>query len=122
MFVCILVVHSFHVPARRDLLFSLGASAGLMAVGAAQAIDLHFAIYALAWVGFVLWALVESWTSASQGGRNSPSGVGTAVLMVALAATAVFLVLPAPIVAVHINFLDRAGSGGSVPVPRGPRR
>jgi transglutaminase-like putative cysteine protease len=117
LFVCILVVHSFHVPARRDLLFSLGASAGLMAVGAAQAIDLHFGTYAAAWVAFVLWALIESWASASQGGRNSLAGIGTAVLMVALAATAIFLVLPAPIVAVHINFLDRAGSGGTVPVP-----
>ena len=117
LFVCILVVHSFHVPARRDLLFSLGASAGLMAVGAAQAIDLHYGIYALAWVAFVLWALIESWTSASHGGRTSAPGVGTALLMVTLAATAIFLVLPAPIVAVHINFLDRAGSGGAVPVP-----
>lgn len=117
LFVCILVVHSFHVPARRDLLFSLGASAGLMAVGAAQAIDLRYGIYALGWVVFVLWALIESWASASQGGRTSPSGVGTAVVMVSLTATAIFLLLPAPIVAVHINFLDRAGSGGAVPDP-----
>ena len=33
LLVSVLVVHSFHVPSRRDLLFSLGASAGLMAVG-----------------------------------------------------------------------------------------
>jgi transglutaminase-like putative cysteine protease len=117
LFVCILVVHSFHVPARRDLLFSLGASAGLMAVGAAQAIDLRYGIYALAWVACVLWALIESWTSVSHGGRISAPGVSTAVLMVALTAAAIFLLLPAPIVAVHINFLDRAGSGGAVPVP-----
>ncbi len=117
LFVCILVVHSFHVPARRDLLFSLGASAGLMAVGAAQAIDLHYGIYALAWVAFVLWALIESWASASHGGRTSVPGVGIALLMVTLTATAIFLVLPAPIVAVHVNFLDRTGSGGAVPVP-----
>ncbi len=74
LFVCILVVHSFHVPSRRDLLFSIGASAGLMAVGAAQAIDLHYGIYALAWVGFVLWALIESWASLSHGGRTSSGG------------------------------------------------
>ena len=34
-----------------------------------------------------------------------------------LLAAAVFLILPAPTVAVRINFLARAGSGGSVPVP-----
>ena len=34
LLVAVLVVHSFHVPSRRDLLFTLGASAGLMAVGA----------------------------------------------------------------------------------------
>ena len=70
LFVCILVVHSFHVPSRRDLLFSLGASAGLMAVGAAQAIDLHYGVYAVAWVGFVLWGLVESWASAATAGGH----------------------------------------------------
>ena len=51
LFVWIQVVHSFHVPARRDLLFSLGGSAALMAVAAAQAIDLHYGLYALAWFG-----------------------------------------------------------------------
>ncbi len=117
LFVCIQVVHSFHVPSRRDLLFSLGASAGLMAVGAAQAIDLHFGPYALLWVGFVLWALIESWASASQGGRTSPRGLGTALVAVMLAAAVIFLLLPAPTVAVRINFLDRAGTGGAVAVP-----
>ena len=74
LFVCILVVHSFHVPSRRDLLFSLGASAGLMAVGAAQAIDLHYGVYALAWVGFVLWASgrVLGIGAATAGGHPQP--------------------------------------------------
>ncbi len=42
LLVSILVLHSFHVPSRRDLTFSLAAAAGLMAVGGAQAIDLTF--------------------------------------------------------------------------------
>ncbi len=117
LFAFVLVLHSFHVPSRRDLLFSVGASAGLMAVGAAQAIDLHYGIYAVAWVGFVLWALIESWASVSHGGRTSVSGLGTVLLAVSSTAMAVFLALPAPIVAVRINFLDRTGSGGAVRVP-----
>ena len=38
-------------PARRDLAFSLAGSATLMAVAAAQAVDLAFGVYVVAWVG-----------------------------------------------------------------------
>ena len=88
-----------------------------VAVGVAQAIDLHYGVYVLLWIGFVLWSLVESWTSASRGGRTSAPGLGTVLLAVTAAAAAIFLVLPAPIVAVRINFLEAAGSGGAVAVP-----
>jgi transglutaminase-like putative cysteine protease len=115
LLVWIQVVHSFHVPARRDLLFSLGGSAALMAVAAAQAIDLHFGVYALAWFGFGLWGLVEMWSSASHGGRVPTGGLGSTVGAIAVAAIAVFLLLPAPSVAVRINFLARAGGGGVIP-------
>jgi transglutaminase-like putative cysteine protease len=117
MFVWIQVVHSFHVPARRDLIFSLGGSAGLMAVSAAQAIDLHYGWYVLAWAGFSLWGLVELWSSASHGGRVSTVGLGSTVAALSVAAVAIFLVLPAPNVAVRINFLSQQGSGGSIAVP-----
>jgi transglutaminase-like putative cysteine protease len=117
LFVWIQVVHSFHVPARRDLLFSLGGSAALMAVAAAQAIDIHFGLYVLAWSAFGLWALVEMWSSASNGGRVSSRGLGWTVGAITVAAVAVFLVLPAPNVAVRINFLARSGNGGAVPIP-----
>ena len=117
LFISILVMHSFHVPARRDLLFSLGASAGLMAVGAAQAIDVSYGWYALAWLGFGLWALVEMWASASGGGRVSAPGLGTALGAVTLASAGIFLLLPAPTVGVRINFLSQAGTGGPVAVP-----
>jgi hypothetical protein len=59
LLVAVLAVHSFHVPARRDLLFSLGASAGLMAIAATQSIDLRFGYYVLAWVGLCLWSLTD---------------------------------------------------------------
>jgi protein-glutamine gamma-glutamyltransferase len=117
LFISILVVHSFHVPARRDLMFSLGASAGLMAVGAAQAIEVSFGWYALAWLACGLWALIEMWASASGGGRVSARGLGAVVGAVTLASAGIFLLLPAPTVGVRINFLSQPGSGGPVAVP-----
>ncbi len=117
LLVSVLVVHSFHVPSRRDLLFSLGASAGLMAVAGAQAIDLRFGLFVVAWVGFGLWALTEMWISASGGGRISTGGLVAALAAVTAAAAAVFLALPAPVVASRVAFLARAGLGGAVGVP-----
>ncbi len=117
LLVSVLVVHSFHVPARRDLLFSLAASAGLMAVEGSQAIDLHFGLYVIAWACFGLWSLTEMWTSASGGGRMSWVGIGATLAAVTTAAAAAFLVLPAPMVSARVNFLSRAGIGGDVGVP-----
>ncbi len=117
LLISVLVVHSFHVPARRDLLFSLGASAGLMAVGGSQAIDLHFGLFVIAWAGFGLWGMTEMWASASGGGRISWVGIGAAVAATATAAAAIFLVLPAPVVSARVNFLSRAGAGGDIGVP-----
>jgi transglutaminase-like putative cysteine protease len=117
LLVSVLVLHSFHVPARRDLLFSLAASAGLMAVGGAQAISLQFGFYVIAWAGFGLWGLCEMWTSASGGGRISVPSLVCALGAISAAAAAVFLVLPAPVVSSRVAFLSRAGVGGSVGVP-----
>ena len=117
LLVSVLVLHSFHVPARRDLLFSLAASAGLLAVGGAQAIDLSFGLYVAAWAAFCLWGLTEMWTSASGGTHPSVPSVVCALAALVTAAAAVFLVLPAPVVSVRVAFLSRAGLGGSVGVP-----
>jgi protein-glutamine gamma-glutamyltransferase len=117
LLVAVLVVHSFHVPTRRDLLFTLGASAGLMAVGGVLAIDLHFGLYVVAWACATLWALTEMWTSASGGGRISAAGLVLALVATSVAAAAVFLVLPAPVVSSRVSFVSRAGSGGSIGVP-----
>jgi transglutaminase-like putative cysteine protease len=114
LLVSVLVVHSFHVPARRDLLFSLGASAGLMAIGGAQAINLTFGLFVLAWAACSLWGLLEMWVSASDGGRISAGGLVAVLAATAVAAAAIFLVLPAPTVSARYNFLSAAGIGGSI--------
>ncbi len=119
LLVAVLVVHSFHVPTRRDLLFTLAASGGLMAVGGALAIDLNFGLYVAAWAASALWALTEMWTSASGGGRISASGLVLALAATSMAAAAVFLVLPAPVVSSRVNFVSHAGSGGNIGSPGG---
>jgi protein-glutamine gamma-glutamyltransferase len=117
LLVCILVVHSFHVPSRRDLMFSLAASAGLMAVGGAQAINLTFGLYVLGWAWFGFLGLILMWRSASGGGQISVGQLVAVLAGVTAAAAAVFLVLPAPTVAAKLSLFARAGSGGSIGVP-----
>ena len=117
LLVSVLVVHSFHVPSRRDLMFSLAAAAGLMAVSGAQAITMSFAFYVVAWAGCTIWGLIEMWASASDGGRQAPMRLGVVLVTVIAAAAAIFLVLPAPQVAAKLNLLARAGDGGSIGVP-----
>jgi transglutaminase-like putative cysteine protease len=117
LLVAVLAVHSFHVPSRRDLLFTLGASAGLMAVGGALAIDLRYGLYVVAWACCSLWGLTEMWTSASGGGRIRASGLVLALGATSMMAAAVFLVLPAPVVSSRVDFIARAGNGGSIGEP-----
>ena len=57
------------------------------------------------------------WISASGGGRISTGGLVAALVALTAAAAAVFLVLPAPVVASRVAFLARAGLGGAVGVP-----
>jgi transglutaminase-like putative cysteine protease len=117
LLVSVLAVHSFHVPARRDLVFSFAASAGLMAVAGAQAIDLEFGLYVAVWAGFCLWGLTEMWVSASSGGHMSVAGLLCTFAAVAVAAAVAFVFLPAPQVSVRVAYLARLGLGGSVGVP-----
>ncbi|MGH9018428.1 MAG: DUF3488 domain-containing protein, partial [Acidimicrobiales bacterium] len=115
LFVWIQVAHAFDVPARRDLSFSLAGSASLMAVAAAQAIDLGFGVYALAWMAFGLWGMLSMWGSASEGGRIGRRGLLSTVVTVAVVAGVVLAVLPAPHVAGHIDFPTNAAGGAGLP-------
>ncbi|HET6965510.1 MAG TPA: transglutaminaseTgpA domain-containing protein [Acidimicrobiales bacterium] len=117
LFAWILVVHSFHVPARRDLVFALAGSAALMAVAGAQAVDMQFGLYALSWVLFGLWTLLEVGASAAGGSRPGTRMAGTSAMGVAVTAVIVFLLLPAPTAGVRLDFRSAAGSAG--PVPQG---
>ena len=119
LFVWVQVAHAFDVPARRDLAFSLAGSASLMAVAAAQAIDLAFGVYVLVWFAFGLTGLVAMWSSASEGGRLRPGGVVATLGSVVVSGTVVLALLPAPHVAGRIDFPSDTGPGSTLPVPGG---
>ena len=114
LFAWVLCTHAFDVPARRDVAYSLAGSAALMAVAAAQSVDLALGVYVVAWVAFGLWGLVAMWQSMS-GTRGVPwltvGGAGLAVLVVAALLVAV---LPAPKVSTSLIF--PSSSAGSPPV------
>ena len=89
LFAWVLCTHAFDVPARRDVAYSLAGSAALMAVAAAQSVDLSLGVYVVAWAACGVWGLVAMWQSMS-GTRGVPwltlGAAGVAVLVVAAAA------------------------------------
>ncbi len=115
LFAWVLVVHSFHVPARRDLVFALAGSAALMAVAAAQAVDMNFGIYALAWITAGMWTLFELGASAAGGTPPRAARVVSSTTGVLAAGLVIFLLLPAPTAAVRLDFRTSPGPAGAVP-------
>jgi transglutaminase-like putative cysteine protease len=63
LFLWVQVIHSFDLPARKDLNFSLGASLTLMAVAGSISQDLRFLLPLLAYLGFGGAALILSYRS-----------------------------------------------------------
>ena len=129
LFAAMQAAHSFDMPSRRDLGFSLAGSATLMAVAAAQAIDLSFGLYVIAWALLALIALHASW--ASMAGGTAPHAFGivgwSAAALLVAGLLVVFLPLPSPpSFAVSPSLGARAGADGAnqpvrfVPAPRSP--
>ncbi len=96
LFSAMQAAHSFDMPSRRDLGFSLAGSATLVAVAAAQAIDLSFGLYVASWALLALVALHASW--ASMAGRPAAHGLGVVTSSASALLVAALLVsfLPAP--------------------------
>jgi len=97
LFIWVQLIHSFDVPGRRDLLFSLAASGALITLGAAQAVSIGFAAYLAIWLVACLVGLSCSWRSMT--GGIGPLALGSIVCagVVVVLTGAVFLVfLPSP--------------------------
>jgi transglutaminase-like putative cysteine protease len=114
LFAWVLCTHAFDVPARRDVAYSLAGSAALMAVSAAQSVDLTLGIYVVAWAVFGVWGLVAMWQSMS-GTRGVPwLTLGVAGMAVVVVAALLVAVLPAPKVSTSLIF--PSSSANSSPV------
>lgn len=95
LFLWVQVLHSFDVPARRDLLFSLAASGALVAVAGAQALDSDFGLYVAAWLAATLAALLACWASQT-GSRVRAGTVAASAAVVTASALAAVALLPPP--------------------------
>lgn len=98
LFTTMQAAHAFDVPSRRDLGFSLAGSATLMAVAAAQAVDLSFGVFVVAWAIFSLAGLCAAWSSMSGGAPARPVAilVCTGAVLVVAALLVSFLPTPRP--------------------------
>ncbi len=114
LFAWVLSTHAFDVPARRDVAYSLAGSTALIAVAAAQSVDLALGVFVLAWLGCGLWGLLAMWQSMT-GTRGVPWGtLALSGMIVALVATLLIGLLPAPRVSTSLVF--PSSSAGSPPV------
>ncbi len=118
LFTWIQVTHSFDVPSRRDLAFSLAGSVTLMAAAAVQALDMAFALFVLAWAAGMLVGLASMWGSMS-GGRPRIGAVliGGAVLLAV--GVGCLLVLPAPSVSSRLVFPSSISGDVALASPAG---
>ncbi len=99
LFMWTIAIHSFDVPARRDLTFSLSGSAGLVAIAAAQAIANSFSIIVMCWliVGIICLNLLwRSQTSNKETAKHAFVNTLSAIIFAAMISFVIVLVLPPP--------------------------
>ena len=111
VFLWVQVLHSFDLPARKDLNFSLGSSLALMAVAGSLSQDLWFGVFLVIYVCFVGAALIQAHRSEMVEGtvavtktKGSPRGGATfrfrqglgGVAIIAITSVVMFLITPQP--------------------------
>ncbi len=114
LFAWVLSTHSFDVPSRRDVTYSLAGSTALVAVAAAQSVDLGLGVWVLAWVACCVWGMVAMWQSVSETAGVPWLSLAVAGALVAVVAVLLVGVLPAPRVSASLIF--SSASGASSPV------
>ena len=117
LFAWVLSTHAFDVPSRRDVAYSLAGSTALIAVAAAQSVDLGLAIWVLAWVACCIWGLVAMWQSMSETAGVPWAPLVGAGALVAVVAVVLVGVLPAPKVSASLVFTSASQGSGPVDSP-----
>jgi transglutaminase-like putative cysteine protease len=117
LFAWVLSTHAFDVPSRRDVAYSLAGSTALIAVAAAQSVDLGLGIWVLAWVSCCVWGLVAMWQSVSETVGMPWRPLLVAGVLVALGAVVLVGVLPAPRVSASLIFTSAPGASSPLDNP-----
>ena len=117
LFAWVLCTHAFDVPARRDVAYTLAGSAALMAVAAAQSVDLTLGIYVVLWVAFGVWGLVAMWQSMAGVGGVPWLSLGVAGVVVLAVAALLVALLPAPRVSTSLIFPSLSPNSSPVDSP-----
>jgi transglutaminase-like putative cysteine protease len=114
LFAWVLSTHAFDVPSRRDVTYSLAGSTALVAVAAAQSVDLALGVWVLAWVVCCVWGLVAMWQSLSETAGLPWRPLFGAGALVVVVAVILVSVLPAPKVSTSLIFASSAGNSSPV--------
>lgn len=128
LFLWVQVIHSMHVPARRDLLFSLASSAAMMAITAALSISSTFGVFMMLWAIGLLTSLLLAYRSAVTdlpmmgGERDSITGGVTkvatrAVITLIVCSIGTFLLLPTARASRSLSFPADLPSASAVGTP-----
>ena len=119
LFAWVLSTHAFDVPSRRDVAYSLAGSTALIAVAAAQSVDLALGGWVLAWVACCVWGLVAMWQSVSETDGVPWRALVVAGGLVAVAAILLVGILPAPRVSTSLIFTASSADAAPVTSPSG---
>ena len=117
LFAWVLSTHAFDVPSRRDVTYSLAGSTALIAVAAAQSVDITLGAWVLAWVACCVWGLVAMWQSMSETAGLPWRSLAGAGFLVAVVAVAIVAILPAPQVSTSLAFTSSSANSSPVDSP-----
>lgn len=119
LFAWILSTHAFDVPARRDVTYSLAGSTALVAVAAAQSVDLTLGLWIVAWVACGIWGLIARWQSMA-GVHGVPwRSLAISAAVIVVVAVGLLVVLPAPQVSTALIFPSASPDSSSVTAASG---
>ncbi len=127
LFLWVQVIHSMHVPARRDLMFSLASSGAMMAITAALSISTALGVFILLWAVGLLSSLLLAYRSSitdlgtltnvpSVTAGASRSGAKTLAILGTLSVV-VFLALPSARASRALTFPAELPSSNALGTP-----